>query len=213
MQILKNKNVMEIYGERYLKIEDKSKSVNKDIPYLHLRTEISKRLGLVKTPSNNFDLSKTLKFMLEEDIGDLSIGKFSIVVKDNELKEALEKKIKTKIIDDRFVLKFVQNKQAGKEFKIRQKIADIMRLQLDKYRFHVASLDLTGIWAFQDYMKDQKLDLLDDIQKDEKFLREIADQYFKEFITVQGVQKKIRATKYYEVGNQNTLILKEAKVF
>ena len=102
--------------------------------------------------------------MIEEDIGDLSIGKFSILVKDNDLKEFLEKKIKTKIIDDRFVLKFVQNKQSGKEFNIRQKITDIMRLQLDKYRFHVASLDLIGIWAFQDYMKDQKLDLLDEIQ-------------------------------------------------
>ncbi|MEK6879038.1 MAG: hypothetical protein AABY22_05490, partial [Nanoarchaeota archaeon] len=127
-------------------------------------------------------------------------------------KELTEKKIKKKIIDDRFVLIFKGNIQSGKEFRIRQQIANIMQFQTEKYGFHIASLDLIGIYAHQDYFKNKQLNLLGDIEKNDETLREISGEYFKEFITVQGVQKKIKAIKYYETDSKDVLVLKDFKV-
>jgi hypothetical protein len=71
-----------------------------------------------------------------------------------------------------------------------------MEIQIKNYEFKVASLDLVGVYAYQDYMKDKQLNILTEFQKDGKLLKEIADQYFKEFIIIQGTQRRIRAYIY-----------------
>ena len=212
MQIIKDQNILEIYAERFLKTEGKNRNIDKNMPYISMRTELVKRVILHKVGQQTFDLKNTLKFLLEEDMGDLTVSSFGILVRDKLLKELTEKKIKKKIIDDRFVLIFKGNIQSGKEFRIRQQIANIMQFQTEKYGFHIASLDLIGIYAHQDYFKNKQLNLLGDIEKNDETLREISGEYFKEFITVQGVQKKIKAIKYYETDSKDVLVLKDFKV-
>jgi hypothetical protein len=214
LKIIKEHNsIFEIYGRRVWLLENKSKKVDKEIPYLYSNIKIIKKIELNKHSMQQFNYNKILKRLIEEDVGDLSIDGFSLLVKDGILKETLEKILKTKVIDDRFILKFKVNTEAGKENRTKLHIADIMRIQIDKYGFKVASLDLVGIYAYQDYVKDRQLNLIDEIGKNEKYLREIANSYFKEFITIRGVQKKIRAVKYYEIGSKNMPILKDIKIF
>jgi hypothetical protein len=214
LKIIKEHNlIFEIYGERVWFVEEKTKKIDKDIPYLYSNIKTVKRVKLNKHSMQQFNLKKVLKKLIEEDVGDLSIDDFSLLVRDGILKETLEKILKTKVIDDRFVLKFKVNIEAGKENRTKQHIYDIMRLQIEKLGFKVASLDLVGIYAYQDYVKDKQLNLIDEIGKNEKYLREIADSYFKEFITIRGVQKRIRAVKYYEIGSKNMPILKDIKIF
>jgi hypothetical protein len=88
-----------------------------------------------------------------------------------------------------------------------------MEIQIKNYDFKVASLDLVGIYAYQDYVKDRQFNILEQLKNNDKVLREIADEYFKEFIKIQGVQKRIRAIKYYEIGKKNMPILKDIKIF
>jgi hypothetical protein len=206
-------SIFEIFGERVWAVEEKVRKIDKEILYLFSKTKTIKKIQLNKRSMQRFDYKKTLKWLVEEDVGDLSIDSLSLLVRDEILKETLEKMIKTKIIDDRFILKFKVNTEAGKEDRTRQQITSLMRLQIDKFGFKVASLDLVGIYAYQDYTKDKQLNLLDEIGKNEKYLKEIADNYFKEFIIIQGVQKKIRAIRYYEIGSKNLPILKDIKVF
>jgi hypothetical protein len=214
LKIIKEHNlIFEIYGERIWFIEEKSRKIDKELPYLLSHCKTMKKIKLNKRSMHQFDYNKVLKKLIEEDVGDLSVDSFSLLVRDGILKETLEKLVKTKVIDDRFVLKFKINTEAGKEDRTKQHITNIMRIQIDKYNFKIASLDLVGIYAYQDYVKDKQLNLIEEIGKNEKYLKEIADNYFKEFITIQGVQKRIRAIKYYEIGSKNMPVLKEIKIF
>lgn len=214
MKILKaTDSIFEIYGDRYWVIEEKVKKIDKEIPYLFCKNKTIKKIQLRKLSMQQFDYKRTLKWLVEEDVGDISVDTFSLLVRDGILKETVEKILNTKIVDDRFVISFRYNTEAGKEDSMRQKIAEIMRIQIDNFSFMIASLDLVGIYAYQDYREDKKLNILNEIGGNQKLLREIANQYFKEFIIIQGVQKKIRATKYYEMGKKNMPILKEIKVF
>jgi hypothetical protein len=214
MQIIKEpEKIVEMYGERIWSIEEKYKKISEVIPYLSNRVKTIKSVRIKKTSQQLFEFKKILKVLVEEDVGDIVVGGFSILVQDGVIKEILEKKLGKKIVDNRFVLHFVRNTNAGKEEKTRQQIVTNMEIQIKNYEFKVASLDLVGVYAYQDYMKDKQLNILTEFQKDGKLLKEIADQYFKEFIIIQGTQRRIRAIKYYEIGSKDLPILKEIKVF
>jgi hypothetical protein len=214
IQIVENpERINEISCKRFWSIEEKSKKISKDIPYLSNKIKTLKFVKLHKSSSSPFEYKKILKALVEEDVGDMVVESFSIVVRDGIIKEILEKMINKKIVDDRFVLHFVRNTDAGKEDKTRQQITTNMEIQIKNYDFKVASLDLVGVYAYQDYVKDKQLNILEELKKNDKLLREIADQYLREFIKIQGVQKRIRAIKYYEIGAKNMPILKEIKVF
>ena len=215
MKVLKEPSkIMEINAQRMYSIEDKTAKLAAGIPYMSKRITTMKKIRMQKDSlMQTFPLDKIVSFLSKEEVGDMAVGGFSILVDDGSLKEMCERILGKKIADKRFVLKFVNNTAAAKEYSTKQKITDIMRIQIDKFDLKIASLDLVGIFAYQDYAKDKLLNVLNELQKDKDSLKEIADGYFKEFIIIQGVQKRIRAIKYYEMGNKNMPILKDMTVF
>ncbi|MFH1547628.1 MAG: hypothetical protein ABIC57_04020 [bacterium] len=220
MKIVKETDsVFEIYGDRYWVEEEKVKKIDKEIPYLFSKRKTIKKIQLRKLSMQKFDYKKTLRWLIEEEVKDISIDTFSLLVNDGILKDTAEKLLNTKIVDNRFVIAFRYNTDAGKDDRLRQLIRGtglkrgIMEKEIEDLGFKIATLDLIGVYAYQDYRKDKKLNILNEINKNENLLREIADQYFKEFITIGGEQRKIRMTKYYEMSKKNMWILKDIKVF
>jgi hypothetical protein len=214
IQIVKNpENIYGITCKRNWSIEEKSRKVHKDVPFLYNKIKTIKYVKLDKRSLQPFEYKKVLRALVEEDVGDMVVTYFCLLVRNGILKEIFEKLINEEVVDDRFVLYFVRDMKAGKEDRTRRQIASNMEIQIKNYDFKVASLDLVGIYAYQDYVKDRQFNILEQLKNNDKVLREIADVYFKEFIKIQGVQKRIRAIKYYEIGKRNMPILKEIKVF
>ena len=213
MKALKDKNkIVEIDARREW-YTTKNRRVAKDIPYLTARAENRKGVRLSKhSPTVLFDPKKVIEWLHQEDVQDLAVDNFSLLVKNDGLREVLEKKFASKIPDNSFIIKFAKSADVKVLDSVRRLVVNNMKFQVDNLGFKLESLDMIGIWHFKDYLKDKEINLLDDVKGDKEFMKNLCDSILNEFILIEGKQSRIRAIKYYEMGTRDLLILKDADV-
>lgn len=210
MKVLKTNQIAEIYARREWITEGGQKKIHPNIPFLFKREKREKRIGIVKQTKleEPFPKKEVIKWLVEEDVGDLAVLSFSIILRSDILKELLERKIGKEIIDNRFILRFKANHEKNLE-KLRREVAKIMKKQIDNFGFKIATLDLEEIYYLEDYKKERNFPLIEEVQKNKNLLKNLADEFLKEFIKIDGTQRRIRGIKFYDYDQRNILVLKE----
>lgn len=89
-----------------------------------------------------------------------------------------------------------------------------MKPFVDKLNFKYATLDLTGIYTYQDYKTERKYNLLttEGIRLEPKVIESVIKELFKPSIEIGGKNVKVRYIKWYELSEGKVLKVAGSKL-
>ena len=128
------------------------------LPCLIYRKETIKSLQFKKTGTQSLTINEwktIIKTIKEENFVDLTVTKLSFLTEDGRILKEIEKQLGKKLAPTKFVFLFQRSTSSAKEPYIKRYLLQTMKPFVEKLNFKYATLDLTGIYTYQDYKTEK----------------------------------------------------------
>ena len=187
------------------------------LPFLYYKKQTIKSLQIQKRGTQSLtikDWKTMIRTIKEENFGDLTVTKLSFLTEDGRILKEIEKQLGKKLAPTKFVFLFQRTTSSAKEPYIKRYLLQIMKPYVEKLGFKYATLDLAGIYTYQDYKTEKKYNLLstEKIKLEPKIIEEVIKEFFKPAIRIRGQEIKVRYIKWYEMKEGKILRVAGSKL-
>lgn len=206
--------IFELFAHRVFEDQIEHKTL---LPFVYYKKTQRKELYIQKKGKHSLMLNEwktIIKAIKEENFADLTVTKLSFLTENGMITETLEKQLGKKLAPTKYVFLFQRSTSSAKESYIKRHLLQTMKPFVDKLNFKYATLDLTGIYTYQDYKTERKYNLLttEGIRLEPKVIESVIKELFKPSIEIGGKNVKVRYIKWYELSEGKVLKVAGSKL-